>query len=183
MKNNKAFTLIELMIVIAIIAIIAAIAIPGILSARKSANASSAFANLKSFCTAMTVYQNEDREQKYPPSTAEFGRYFNHLDIKSGYKYEYATVDTSDGEGSFSQYVYFAYPTSANNGKKVYVVDESTRIWEYTSSDADEDKVLGGSVTNASEGIVDACWEVPGPERITWTQGGTGITPAFVQKT
>ncbi len=184
MRNRKAFTLIELMIVIAIIAIIAAIAIPGILSARKSANASSAFANLKAFCTAMAVYQNEDKEQKYPEAGAYgtekngglFGKYFNHLDIKSGYKYQYATAD------DLSQFVYYACPTSANNGKKVYVTDESNRIWEYTSAENFEDIVISGELVEpAGDGGV---WEVPGPERVTWTQTGATITATdFIQKT
>lgn len=143
MKNRKGFTLIELMIVIAIIAIIAAIAIPGILSARKSANANAAFANLKSFCTAMVAFQNDDPAQKYPNTgttafahtTVEyatlFGKYFNQPanNIKNGYYYFYFTpVETVTSAGS--KYVYIAFPTSANNGTKGYVVDESNRIWE-----------------------------------------------------
>ncbi len=179
MKNTKAFTLLELMIVIAIIAIIAAVAIPGILSARKVSNASAAFANLKSFSTAMTIYQNEDKKQRYPASDGAggglFGKYFNHLPIKSGYKYVYAVVDDQ------SQYVYFACPISANNGKKVYMLDESARIWEYTSKDADEDIVIQGNVALPPSGEV---WQTSSPERVHWSQGSTIIQAAdFIQKT
>ena len=46
-RDTQAFTLIELMIVIAIIAIIAAIAIPNLLRARASANEASAISSLR----------------------------------------------------------------------------------------------------------------------------------------
>ena len=53
---KKAFTLIELMIVIAIIAIIAAIAIPNLLEARRQANETNAVAALKSYATAQSQF-------------------------------------------------------------------------------------------------------------------------------
>jgi len=56
---HQAFTLIELMIVIAIIAIIAAIAIPNLLESRITANESAAAASLKSgFHPAQTQFQS-----------------------------------------------------------------------------------------------------------------------------
>ncbi len=57
MRSESAFTLIELMIVIAIIAIIAAIAIPNILSARQTANERAAMATLRSIGTAQVQFQ------------------------------------------------------------------------------------------------------------------------------
>ncbi|HRU52253.1 MAG TPA: prepilin-type N-terminal cleavage/methylation domain-containing protein [Planctomycetota bacterium] len=136
-KTNKGFTLIELMIVIAIIAIIAAIAIPGILSARRSANAGAAMGNLKAFSTAMATYQNDNAFQYYPKRVdaikgPDCGNYFSHLGIKSGYKYEYYVdgTDADDDTANRGMYVYVAYPTTFNNGTKAYYVDESNRIWE-----------------------------------------------------
>ncbi|MEM7236037.1 MAG: prepilin-type N-terminal cleavage/methylation domain-containing protein [Planctomycetota bacterium] len=56
-SSDNAFTLVELMIVVAIIAIIMSVAIPSILNARKSANEASAIATLKALVTANEQYR------------------------------------------------------------------------------------------------------------------------------
>jgi type IV pilus assembly protein PilA len=70
--KNKAFTLIELMIVIAIIAIIAAIAIPNLLESRITANESAAAASLKSglFPAEVTFQGGNYCDTVSPGSTA-----------------------------------------------------------------------------------------------------------------
>lgn len=62
LHTKKAFTLIELMIVIAIIAIIAAIAIPNLLSARKNGNEAAAIGGLKAIANAQTLYREGDKD-------------------------------------------------------------------------------------------------------------------------
>jgi len=51
-NSNKAFTIVEILMVVGIISLIAAIAVPNLISAKRSANEAAAKANLRSLSSA-----------------------------------------------------------------------------------------------------------------------------------
>src|SRR5687767_15115028 len=62
--NNKAFTLIELLIVVAIIAVLAAIAVPNFLEAQTRSKIGRAQSDQRSIATAMEAYRIDS--SRYP---------------------------------------------------------------------------------------------------------------------
>jgi prepilin-type N-terminal cleavage/methylation domain-containing protein len=69
-RNQKGFTLLELLVVAAIIAIIAAIAIPQLLNARRAAWMSRAKGTLRSIGSSQLAYQSANNEKNYGSFTA-----------------------------------------------------------------------------------------------------------------
>ena len=88
MRNVKAFTLIELLIVVAIIAILAAIAVPNFLEAQARAKVTRVMADMRSIGIALESYYVDNN--KYIPPTAyrapyggEWGKWWLRLEAQS----------------------------------------------------------------------------------------------------
>jgi len=115
-KDNKGFSLLELLIVVAIILIIATIAIPSLLRSRQAANESAAVANLRTVNTAEVTYLSS--------SGGNYGDLDNLVDagllddtfrpggVKAGYVFAIAT----DGV----EFTVTADPASTNTGRYAY---------------------------------------------------------------
>jgi type IV pilus assembly protein PilA len=74
MRNQqRGFSLIELLLVVAIILIISAIAVPNFLRSRMRANEASAVASLRSITTASMTYSITYPDLNFPPNLAALG--------------------------------------------------------------------------------------------------------------
>lgn len=77
MKNNKAFTLVEIMIVVAIIGLLAALAIPNFVKAREQAQLNSILNNLRVLDGAKDQWAMEER--KGTGDSTDFNTLTNYL--------------------------------------------------------------------------------------------------------
>jgi type IV pilus assembly protein PilA len=136
-RNQKGFSLIELLVVVSIILIVAAIAIPNLLQARVAANEASAVASLRTVTMAQISYIDNYPTVGFAPTLAALGGtsctpsdetsacLIDTL-LASGTKSGYNFTSTGVGSVPYSQYFAVGLPTQGGGNRSFCTIEDGT---------------------------------------------------------
>ena len=142
MRNEqKGFSLIELLIVVAIILIIAAIAIPNLMRSKMAANEASAVASLRTLNTSVVAYSTTYATDpptltalgpSATPSSTAADLVDSLLGVDPAQKSGYTITYTAVAATPITQYTILAATQSTSTGQRQFFTDQSGVIRQTT---------------------------------------------------
>ncbi len=152
MKQQKGFSLVELLVVVIIIAIIAAIAIPSLLASRRAANEASAISSLRTVHSAeITYFSTTGLNANYGALAALLGDGLIDAQLGGGMKSGY-TFGSSTGAGIYCASAQAT--TQGTTGTRSFGVETDGVIYFWAGAGATAACAAGDLAQGGATGVI-----------------------------